>query len=138
MRVMILAAALAAVTLPAVASAQASEVQLPPISGTRLDVTATGEVTRTPDIAIISAGVVTRATTAGAAIQENSARMDRVLAALKRAAVAERDVQTSNVNLNPEYRYQQDQAPQLVGYTATNNVNIRFRDIRNSGASLPS
>lgn len=136
MRIMILAAALAAVTLPAIASAQASEVQLPPITGTRLDVTATGEVTRTPDVAIISAGVVTRATTAGAAIQENSSRMDRVLAALKRAGVAERDVQTSSVNLNPEYRYQQDQAPQLVGYTATNNVNIRFRDIRNSGKIL--
>jgi uncharacterized protein YggE len=136
MRRMILAAALAAAVLPAAAGAQSSEVQLPPITGTRLDISATGEVSRVPDVAIISAGVVTRAVTAGAAIQENSARMDRVLAELKRAGVAERDVQTSSANLNPEYRYQQDQTPQLVGYTATNNVNVRFRDIRNSGKIL--
>src|SRR5215217_3248389 len=49
-----------------------------PIVGTRLDISATGEVTRVPDVAIISAGVVTRSPTASAAIQENSARMDRV------------------------------------------------------------
>ena len=44
-----------------------------------------------------------------------------------------RDVQTSTVNLSSEYRYPENQAPQLVGYTASNSVTIRFRDIRNSG-----
>jgi uncharacterized protein YggE len=55
---------------------------------------------------------------------------------LKRAGVEDRDIQTSNVNLNPEYRYPENQSPQLVGYTASNNVTIRFRDIRNSGKIL--
>jgi len=62
--------------------------------------------------------------------------MDRVLAALKRAGVADRDVQTSSINLNPEYRYQENKSPELVGYSATNQVSIRFRDIRNSGKIL--
>src|SRR4029450_7453064 len=35
-----------------------------------------------------------------------------------------------------EYRYQENQPPQLVGYTASNQVSIRFRDIRNSGKIL--
>jgi len=136
MRNIVLAAALAVAAIPAAAPAQSVEVQLPPITGTRLDVTGTGEVTRVPDVAVISAGVVTRAATAGAAIQENSARMDRVLAALKRAGVEERDVQTSSLNLNPEYRYVENQPPQLVGYTASNQVSVRFREIRNSGRIL--
>jgi hypothetical protein len=59
-----------------------------------------------------------------------------VLAALKRAGVADLDIQTSSVNLNAEYRYPENQAPQLVGYTASNTVTIRFRDIRNSGKIL--
>jgi uncharacterized protein YggE len=59
--------------------------------------------------------------------------MDRVIAALKRAGVADRDIQTSSVNLNAEYRYPENQAPQLVGYTASNIVTVRFRDIRSSG-----
>jgi uncharacterized protein YggE len=85
---------------------------------------------------VISAGVVTRSATAAAALSDAADRMARVLAALKRAGVEDRDVQTSNVNLNPEYRYPENQAPQLVGYTATNTVTVRFRDIRNSGKIL--
>ena len=106
------------------------------ISGTRLDVSAMGEVSRVPDIAIISAGVMTRSASATGAISENAARMERVRAALKRAGIADRDIQTSNLSLNPEYRYQENMPPQLVGYTASNQVNVRFRDIRNTGRIL--
>jgi uncharacterized protein YggE len=127
--------ALSAAAPPAVA-AQAVQAPMPAIAGTRLEVSATGEATRVPDLAIISAGVVTRQTTATAAIQENAGRMERVLSALKRAGIEERDVQTSSINLNPEYRYQENRAPQLVGYTASNQVSIRFRDIRNTGKIL--
>jgi uncharacterized protein YggE len=136
MRNLILALALGAVALPSRATAQSVQPQMPPIVGTRLDISATGESTRVPDVAIISAGVVTRAPTAGAAIQENSVRMDRVLAALKRAGVADRDVQTSSISLSPEYRYQENRPPELVAYSASNQVSIRFRDIRSSGKIL--
>jgi hypothetical protein len=136
MRTFAVALALSAAVPIAAASAQTSEVQLPPITGTRLDINATGEVTRVPDVAVISAGVVTRAATAGSAIQDNAARMERVIAALKAAGVEDRDIQTSSINLNPEYRYDQNQPPKLVGYTVSNTVNVRFRDIRNSGRIL--
>lgn len=106
------------------------------IAGTRLDVSATGEVTRVPDVAIVSAGVVSRSSTATGALQDTADRMQRVLAALKRAGVDDRDIQTSSVSLNPEYRYVENQPPQLIGYTASNNVTVRFRDIRNSGKIL--
>jgi uncharacterized protein len=120
-------------TVP-VAAQQAAITQS--IAGTRLDVTATGEVTRVPDIAIISAGVVSRGANASAAMQDAANRMDRVVAALKRSGVADRDIQTGSISLNPEYRYPDNQAPQLVGYTASNSVTIRFRDIRSSGKIL--
>lgn len=119
---------------PAAAQVQTELAQ--PISGTRLDISASGEVTRVPDIAVITAGVVTRSTTAAAAMQENSSRMERVVAALKRAGIADRDIQTSSINLSPEYRYDENQPPRLVGYTASNQVTVRFRDIRNSGRVL--
>lgn len=133
-RMLLASLALGASTLPGVAQAQVPVVQT--LAGTRLDLSVTGEVSRVPDIAVISAGVVTRAQTASAAIANNAARMERVRAALKRAGIADRDVQTSSINLNPEYRYQDNQAPQLVGYTASKQVSIRFRDIRNSGQIL--
>jgi uncharacterized protein YggE len=127
---------LGAASLPAAAEAQQTINFTQPVSGTRLDISATGETTRVPDIAIISAGVVTRAATARAALEQNAARMERVRAALNRAGIADRDIQTSNISLNPEYRYAENQAPKLVGYTASNQVSVRFRDIARSGDIL--
>ncbi|HEX8444190.1 MAG TPA: SIMPL domain-containing protein [Allosphingosinicella sp.] len=106
------------------------------LEGTRLDVIATGEVTRVPDIARINAGVVTQAPTATAAIEQNARQMAAVRAALRRAGIADRDIQTSTVNLNPDYRYVENQSPQLVGYRAGNEVTVRFRDIANTGRIL--
>jgi uncharacterized protein YggE len=126
---------LGAATLPAAANAQQASITQS-IAGTRLDVTATGDVTRVPDIAVISAGVVTRSATAAGALQQAATRMDRVIAALKRAGVEDRDIQTSNLNLNPEYTYVNNEPPKLNGYTASNQLSIRFRDIANSGKIL--
>ena len=130
------ALALATAAVPHAAIAQTAPAPLRPVAGTQLDISATGEVTRVPDIAIISAGVVTRAQTATGAIQENAARMERVRAALQRAGIEARDIQTSSINLNPEYRYAENQPPQLVGYSASNSLSIRFRDIRSTGRIL--
>ena len=124
------------IAVPAAAVAQTAPGVVQTISGTRLEISATGEATRVPDVAIISAGVVTRAATARAALQQNAARMERVRAALNRAGIADRDIQTSNISLNPEYRYVQDQAPKLTGYTASNQLSVRFRDITKSGDIL--
>ena len=130
------AVAFGALALPGTASAQTPTAVVQQVSGTRIDISAVGEVSRVPDLAIISAGVATRSASATGAIGENAARMERVRAALKRAGIADRDIQTSNISLNPEYRYQENQPPQLVGYSASNQVNIRFRDIRNTGRIL--
>jgi uncharacterized protein YggE len=126
----------ATAALPTPAFAQTQPVFAQSISGTRLDLSVTGEATRVPDVAIISAGVMTRAATARAAIQQNAARMDRVRAALKRAGIEDRDIQTSNISLNPDYRYVENKAPQLTGYNASNQVSVRFRDIARTGDIL--
>jgi len=134
-KILIGALMLGALSLTAPAAAQQASITQT-IAGTRLDISATGEVTRVPDLAIISAGVVTRSTSATAALQEAAQRMQRVVAALKRAGIADRDIQTSNVNLSAEYRYPENQSPQLTGYTASNQLTISFHDIRNSGKIL--
>ena len=133
---LICALLMSAAALPTAAMAQDAAPLVRPIAGTRLDISATGTVTRVPDLAIISAGVVTKAATATGAIADNATRMERVRAALRRAGIADRDIQTSSINLNPDYRYDNNQPPVLTGYQASNNVSIKFRDIRNSGKIL--
>ena len=127
--------AAAALAAPTVARAQATAV-VQPLAGTRLDVSANGEVTRVPDIAVISTGVVTRAASATDAIQQNAARMERVRAALRKAGIEDKDIQTSSINLNPDYVYVERQPPKLTGYQASNQVSVRFRDIRKTGEIL--
>jgi len=136
MRLILATASALALLQSTAASAQTAPGIAQPIAGTRLDISATGEATRVPDVAIITAGVVTRAASATASLQQNATRMERVRAALKRAGIADRDIQTSNISLNPEYRYVQDQPPQLTGYTASNQLSVRFRDIAKSGDIL--
>lgn len=104
--------------------------------GTLLDVSATGRVARTPDLATITAGVVTQAPVAAAALAENAQRMEAVVKALKAAGLAARDLSTSNVALSPQYRYQDGKPPVITGYQASNSVAIRFRDIARAGAVL--
>jgi len=135
MKTILLSAIALAVAVPGAARAQGAAV-VQPLAGTRLDISATGEVSRVPDLAIISAGVQTLQPTATAAIEENATRMERVRAALKRAGIAEADIQTSSISLNPEYRYAENQPPVLTGYRASNTVNVKFRDLKRSGAIL--
>ncbi|UZK68399.1 SIMPL domain-containing protein [Sphingomonas sp. S1-29] len=128
------AAILAQGALPV--AAQTTAATAVPADVTLLDVVAEGRTTRVPDLATIGAGVVTQAATASEAMTTNATAMARVLAALKRAGVADRDVQTASISLSPQYRYGENQPPILTGYQASNRVNVRFRDIARSGTIL--
>lgn len=102
------------------------------INGIRLDVVATGEVTRVPDQVTISAGVTSRAPQAQAALRDNAAQMERVRAALRRLGIADRDIQTGTISLNQDYERSPEGA-RPSGYVASNQLNIRFRDVANAG-----
>jgi hypothetical protein len=86
-----------------------------------------------PDIADIGAGVVTQAAEAQAALAANSAQMTRVVAALRKAGIADRDIQTTGLSLQPQYRYEQNQAPILTGFQAANRVQVTLRDTKGAG-----
>ncbi|HTG38804.1 SIMPL domain-containing protein [Sphingomonas sp.] len=126
----------AALTIAAATPIAAQEVTPILPDAALLDIVAEGRTTRVPDLAVINAGVVTQSETAAQALSDNAARMDRVLAALKRAGVAERDVRTATIALNPQYRYGENVPPVITGYQASNRVSVRFRDVTRSGAIL--
>lgn len=104
--------------------------------GTLLNISANAEATRVPDVATLSAGVVTQAADGNSAMRQNAQQMDKVLAAIKAAGIAERDVQTSGVSLNPQYRYADNEAPKITGYQASNTVSLKVRDIAKLGKVL--
>jgi uncharacterized protein YggE len=118
------------------AAAQPVAAQAYPINGTALTVSAFGEVRTAPDMATITIGVQTQGATAAEASTANATRMNAMMAALRRAGIADRDIQTSGLNLNPQYVYEQNKPPRLNGYNANNQVTVRVMDLARLGATL--
>lgn len=103
---------------------------------TTLNLSATGESKVTPDLATITLGVQTDGATAAQALSANAAQMTKVVAALKKAGIADRDIQTSSLNVSPQYVYEQNQPPKLNGYQASNQVTIQVRDLTKLGQTV--
>lgn len=136
-----LAAALAALALPAAALAQAAPTITLPGDRPVLGISVTERIDQAPDVAQIETGVATVAPTAQAALTQNAQKMTRVIARLKALGVADRDIQTSGISVNPQYVYPprtaQGESPARVsGYQASNNVRVRYRDLPKLGALL--
>jgi uncharacterized protein YggE len=137
----LLVAAIATFAFAAPVYAQAPEGARPPMmrfDGTFLNVSADAKANVTPDMATINAGVVTDGATAEAAMAANATRMNAVMAALKRAGIADKDIQTSSINLNPQYRYNNNEPPKLTGYQAQNTVTVKVRNLKSIRKAIDS
>ncbi|MDH6266884.1 uncharacterized protein YggE [Rhizobium sp. SG_E_25_P2] len=120
--------------LPAVAFAQEAFANRPLIS-------VTGEATASlaPDMALVNLAVVRTEVTARAALDGSNKAMADVLAAMKQAGVAERDLQTSGFFIQPQYDYSSDndgKPPKLLGYQVGNTLTVRLRDLSKLGGLL--
>ncbi len=90
-----------------------------------------------PDIANLSAGVTTVAPTAVEAMRQNARQMNAVVERIEALGIDTDDIQTSGVNLNAEYDYnQQTRQQDFRGYRVMNRVNIVLRDIQRTGEVL--
>lgn len=128
--------ALSAAAAPAVLAQAAPPAADSLFKATTLNLGAYGETRVAPDMATITLGVMTQGKTAAEAMQANATRMAAVMASLRKAGIADKDIQTSNLNLNPQYRYVENEPPVLIGYQASNNVTIIVHDLKRLGSAV--
>jgi len=105
----------------------------------RISVTGEGEVSVAPDMAILNLTVLREGDTARAALTASSEAMKQVLAALKEAGIAERDLQTSGLNIQPRFAQpgkERNVEPKITGYTVSNALTVRVRKLAEAGAIL--
>ena len=122
-----------ALALPLVGPAMA-EVAPPPAT---ITVTGEGVVTAAPDIATVSLGVTSQGETAAEAMAANTAALTAVLERVRAAGVEDRDIQTSTLNLNPNWSNSDGSSMAVIrGYIATNVLQIRVRDLAKLGGVL--
>lgn len=114
----------------------AAEVQIQS-QGPVVELTVRGTVDAEPDIARVGAGVTTQATTAVEAMRLNATAMSAVVARIRQLGIAERDIQTTAVNLGAQYDYDQRTQRQVFrGYQASNRVSVTLRRIERTGPVL--
>ena len=105
-----------------------------------ISVSGMGEVTGKPDQARLSAGVLTQAPTAAAALTANTTAMNRVFAALRTAGIPDNKIQTSNFSVQPQYPPYRADAPAdsrtIIGYQVSNQVSVVVDDLTKLGPAL--
>ena len=107
-----------------------------------ITVSGEGEVMAKPDIATFSFTVDETANTAAVAQAQATDKSNKVLAYLKQAGIADKDIQTEDYSSNPKYEYSQSvcvnyscppSKQTLIGYEVTQSVSVKIRDISKAG-----
>ena len=100
---------------------------LPPL----LTVTGTGESKAQPDEVSVTVGIQLRDKSVEQVSNATDSRSAAIISYLLSNGVAEKDVQTSYVTLQPYYSYQSSQAGQLDPdyYTATKSITFSLKDL---------
>lgn len=126
-----LAAALSLSALPAIAADQPSP---------RIQVSGEGEAALKPDLAVLTLSVMREADSAREAMSAANQAMEAVIAAMKEAGIAARDLQTAGLQINPRYEAKKhadgSQTSEITAYQVANTLSVRVRDIAAVGAVL--
>jgi uncharacterized protein YggE len=89
-----------------------------------------------PDIAQVTIGVQTSASSVSQATQENADKMNQVITDIKALGVSDSDIQTSLYNIYPQYQNKNGGTQGITGYQVNNSVQITIRDLSNIGQIL--
>jgi len=125
--------------VPAIAQQGGSTVTTATTQGPILSFSVDQEVRSRPDRASIGAGVTNTAPTAVEALRANSVAMEKLVAAAKKRGIKAEDIQTSGINLSPQYDYNNQgngQPPRFIGYQVSNTVRVTTDDIGKLGELL--
>jgi uncharacterized protein len=99
-----------------------------------LTVHGTSTIDAVPDLLTVVMGVQTMAAAAAAALADNNTKSQRLLAQLRTSGVADRDLQTSQLSVNPTY----DPKGKINGYQVTNLVTAKLRQLDKAGGLIDS
>ena len=132
------AAIVGAIALVAVGCTPETQVTVSPNEATGISVAGVGRVNVVPDIALLSLGVEVTRPTVAEARGEAATAMDAVEASLIENGVAEADIQTMFFNIYPQYFYSENEPPRITGFTVSNQVEVKVRNIDTVSTVLDS
>lgn len=100
-----------------------------------ITVSDSAEVKAQPDTAFITFGVTNKSKNANVAARENAATSTSVIAAIAKAGIPKSDIKTIDYSLEPQMDWEKS-PPKVVGYSASNTVSVRTKDMGKIGALI--
>lgn len=94
-----------------------------------ITVTGTGEASAPPDMATLALGIDVTAPSIAEARERAAQAANRLIASVKANGVADRDIQTRAISVEPRYDYSRPGAPVITGYAVQNILTVRVRDL---------
>jgi len=130
-RTRLAASALSVITLLALACSDhgATGFVVSQPSQTGISVSGHGRTVVVPDIAVLTLGVEVTALTVAAARSEAAAAMKAVRSSLDANAIGSDDIKTLSFNIRPQYPFRRDERSEITGYTVSNRVSVKLRDL---------
>lgn len=101
-----------------------------------INFTGEGKVYTKPDIAFVDFSVVTQGTDINDVQDANTKKMNNVVDFLKGFGIEEKDIKTTNYNLYPQYTYENNKIPQIMGYQINQTLSVKIRKIDQAGEIL--
>ena len=99
-----------------------------------INVSATGKIEVSPDIAFVTVGAISENSNALTAQQQNANAMSNIITALKNSGISENDIKTSGYSISPKYSYNKETGiSSIVGYSVSNQVRVTVRDVTKAG-----
>ncbi len=117
------------------------------IAPRQFTVTGEGKVAVKPDLAVVTAGILTQAAKIGETQAENAKKSNAILAFLKQQGIAEKDLKTIGYNISPRYQYYNSppcisfpcppqRPPEITGYEVRHTIEIKIKDFAKTDAIL--
>jgi hypothetical protein len=106
------------------------------VGGTGITVASTAGVAGTPDTLRLDLSVVASGPSVKAALAKANGSADAVQKSLLGNGVAKKDLQTSGLNITPTYTYPRGGSPRLTGYTVSESLSARLRELSRAGDAI--
>jgi uncharacterized protein len=103
-----------------------------------ITITGNGKVLYVPDMGYIHVGVSSEGWTAAEAWKKNDEIVKKIFEALKKHGIEEKDLKTSNINVQPRYLNRPNEQPQFLGYTVSYDLSVTVRKLDQMGSLLDS
>jgi len=109
---------------------------IPTVGGSGITVGGRAIVAGTPDTLRLELSVVATAASVSEALASANRSAEAVQKSLLANGVQKKDLQTSGLNIAPEYDYSKTGEPRLKGYQVSESVSAKLRDLGRAGDAI--